>query len=182
MHKRLSVESVLFLPVFSVNQLSVVLAVTAQVKVKTWWILCGAEEDGWPHRWECLSCCLSLGCWTTMVGLWLVEATAGGMSIIRWQTSIWNAHSGEPVTLSQPWLNSKYFKQPAEGKNTPAVFGASRSQDTFLFGRLALCVCVCMCVSVCVCGPGTSYFTALKIKVSGFHVFLHAPFDLIASP
>lgn len=62
----------------------------------------------------------------------------------------------------------------------PAVFGASGSQGTFLVGRLALCACVCVCV--CVCGPGISYFTALKIKVSGSHVFLHAPFELMASP
>lgn len=75
-----------------------------------------AEGDGWPHRWECMSCCLSLCCWTTMVGVWLVEATAGGMSIIRWQTSMWNAHSGQPLTLSQPRLRSKYFKQAGEGK------------------------------------------------------------------
>ncbi len=137
-----------------------------------------AERDGWPHRWECLSCCLSLGCWTTMVGVWLVEATARGMSIIRWQTSIWNAHSGQPLTLSQPRLNSKYFKQPAGGKNMPAVFGASGSRDTFLVGRLALCVCVC----VCVClwsrpkllhffedqGPWISCLCACSIWIDGF--------------
>lgn len=68
--------------------------------VKSWPVGCGGG-DGWPHRWECLSCCLSLGCWTTMVGVWLVEAMAEGMSIIWWQTSIWNAHSGQSLTLSQ---------------------------------------------------------------------------------
>lgn len=40
----------------------------------------------------------------------------------------------------------------------------------------------CVCERERESGPGTSSFTALKIKVSGFHVFVHAPFELMASP
>ena len=75
-----------------------------------------------------------------------------------------------------PWVSlesiANILNSPQKGKKMLAVFGAARSQETFLVGRLA----------VCVCDPGTSYFAALKIKVPGFHVVVHAPFELMASP
>lgn len=81
------------------NQLGVVLLCLCWSKSRVcFW----AEGDEWPHRWWCLSRCVSRGCGTTVSSAWLVQAAAWSASIIRWQTSTWNTHSGQPPNLSQP--------------------------------------------------------------------------------
>lgn len=83
-----------------------------------------------------------------------LHAGGGVVSIKWWQTSIWNAHSGQPVTLGLLRVCGKYFKQSTEKIRllSVALQGVSCSEDQ---------PCLCLC---------TSYTTALKISL--FHVFM----------